>query len=99
LGEITHCAESLSSGADIAKPARHIYFHERQHCLTSGHGLCMVTGVVGFLTGPVGCHHPLRFRATRPILHLREVAQMTWTKPEAEVVAVTMEVTAYVATL
>ena len=25
--------------------------------------------------------------------------QMTWTKPEAEVVAVTMEVTAYVATL
>jgi len=25
--------------------------------------------------------------------------EMTWTKPEAEVVAVTMEVTAYVATL
>jgi len=25
--------------------------------------------------------------------------KMTWTKPEAEVVAVTMEVTAYVATL
>jgi hypothetical protein len=25
--------------------------------------------------------------------------RMTWTKPEAEVVAVTMEVTAYVATL
>jgi coenzyme PQQ precursor peptide PqqA len=30
--------------------------------------------------------------------HSQEIA-MTWTKPEAEVVAVTMEVTAYVATL
>jgi len=29
----------------------------------------------------------------------REEYEMTWTKPEAEVVAVTMEVTAYVATL
>lgn len=28
-----------------------------------------------------------------------EGIQMTWTKPEAEIVAVTMEVTAYVATL
>jgi coenzyme PQQ precursor peptide PqqA len=28
-----------------------------------------------------------------------ESVEMTWTKPEAEVVAVTMEVTAYVATL
>jgi hypothetical protein len=36
-------------------------------------------------------------------LHLRttklEGNSMSWTKPEAEVVAVTMEVTAYVATL
>ncbi|HEX5635074.1 MAG TPA: pyrroloquinoline quinone precursor peptide PqqA [Gemmatimonadales bacterium] len=30
--------------------------------------------------------------------HLQE-ASMRWTKPEAEIVAVTMEVTAYVATL
>jgi coenzyme PQQ precursor peptide PqqA len=30
--------------------------------------------------------------------HFREHS-MTWTKPEAEIVAVTMEVTAYVATL
>jgi hypothetical protein len=30
--------------------------------------------------------------------HLRRIT-MKWTKPEAEVVAVTMEVTAYVATL
>ncbi|HXE56455.1 MAG TPA: pyrroloquinoline quinone precursor peptide PqqA [Gemmatimonadales bacterium] len=28
-----------------------------------------------------------------------EVSAMAWTKPEAEIVAVTMEVTAYVATL
>ena len=33
-----------------------------------------------------------------PPTQLRRVL-MTWTKPEAEVVAVTMEVTAYVATL
>jgi coenzyme PQQ precursor peptide PqqA len=31
--------------------------------------------------------------------HHSEEVRMTWTKPEAEVVAVTMEVTAYVATL
>ncbi len=30
---------------------------------------------------------------------LEQEPHMTWTKPEAEVVAVTMEVTAYVATL
>jgi coenzyme PQQ precursor peptide PqqA len=31
--------------------------------------------------------------------HSQEAPIMKWTKPEAEVVAVTMEVTAYVATL
>jgi hypothetical protein len=34
-----------------------------------------------------------------PPLNSREGRLMKWTKPEAEVVAVTMEVTAYVATL
>jgi hypothetical protein len=38
------------------------------------------------------------FRAARTTHHTLENI-MTWTKPEAEVVAVTMEVTAYVATL
>jgi hypothetical protein len=33
------------------------------------------------------------------IVHHYPERTMTWTKPEAEVVAVTMEVTAYVATL
>jgi coenzyme PQQ precursor peptide PqqA len=33
------------------------------------------------------------------LLTLAEQNNMSWTKPEAEVVAVTMEVTAYVATL
>ncbi|MBA2459818.1 MAG: hypothetical protein H0V43_12805 [Gemmatimonadales bacterium] len=37
--------------------------------------------------------------ATGPQLNNSEGDTMTWTKPEAEVVAVTMEVTAYVATL
>jgi hypothetical protein len=35
----------------------------------------------------------------RPLYTLAEQNIMSWTKPEAEVVAVTMEVTAYVATL
>jgi coenzyme PQQ precursor peptide PqqA len=35
----------------------------------------------------------------RPLFKLLEEPIMKWTKPEAEVVAVTMEVTAYVATL
>jgi hypothetical protein len=34
-----------------------------------------------------------------PTHHTTEEKIMKWTKPEAEVVAVTMEVTAYVATL
>jgi hypothetical protein len=38
--------------------------------------------------GPLGPNH-----------HQQAEVQMRWTKPEAEVVAVTMEVTAYVATL
>jgi coenzyme PQQ precursor peptide PqqA len=35
----------------------------------------------------------------RPLFKPLEESTMKWTKPEAEVVAVTMEVTAYVATL
>jgi coenzyme PQQ precursor peptide PqqA len=38
-------------------------------------------------------------RAGRPLPLPQEDATMKWTKPEAEVIAVTMEVTAYVATL
>jgi hypothetical protein len=47
-----------------------------------------------------GLHKEWRRRANRsdPVSFLWRV-RMTWTKPEAEVVAVTMEVTAYVATL
>jgi hypothetical protein len=47
-------------------------------------------GVVGSIVDPTGWDHPTT--------HSLEDA-MKWTKPEAEVVAVTMEVTAYVATL
>ena len=38
-------------------------------------------------------------RALSPSYHQLGGSAMRWTKPEAEVVAVTMEVTAYVATL
>ena len=38
-------------------------------------------------------------RASGPLITTLEDSIMKWTKPEAEVVAVTMEVTAYVATL
>jgi coenzyme PQQ precursor peptide PqqA len=37
--------------------------------------------------------------ATAPVIKPWEDETMKWTKPEAEIVAVTMEVTAYVATL
>ncbi|MEO8636356.1 MAG: hypothetical protein ABI587_13870 [Gemmatimonadales bacterium] len=40
-----------------------------------------------------------RVTSTQPNSSLSKELTMTWTKPEAEVVAVTMEVTAYVATL
>jgi hypothetical protein len=56
-----------------------------------------VTGVVGFERARLGvctqrCSGPSARQSQQEI-------HMTWTKPEAEVVAVTMEVTAYVATL
>jgi hypothetical protein len=56
-----------------------------------------VEGVVGFQVDLTGLHHPIVSGPPGPPLP-KEVI-MTWTKPEAEVVAVTMEVTAYVATL
>ncbi len=66
----------------------------------SRHGDCIVEGVVGSVKGPAGWNHPqLKRGPTRPTHHPTEEKNMKWTKPEAEVVAVTMEVTAYVATL
>jgi hypothetical protein len=41
----------------------------------------------------------IRIEATVPEARHHGDSTMKWTKPEAEVVAVTMEVTAYVATL
>jgi coenzyme PQQ precursor peptide PqqA len=41
----------------------------------------------------------MSFGPARPVHHSPGGNTMKWTKPEAEVVAVTMEVTAYVATL
>ena len=63
------------------------------------HATCITEGVVG----PRGSDWVLFTQSpfpgpTGPTNSFRRVA-MTWTKPEAEVVAVTMEVTAYVATL
>jgi hypothetical protein len=57
-----------------------------------------VEGVVGSVKGPAGWNHP-QWGPTRPTHHTTEEKIMKWSKPEAEVVAVTMEVTAYVATL
>ncbi|MEZ0334597.1 MAG: pyrroloquinoline quinone precursor peptide PqqA [Gemmatimonadales bacterium] len=39
------------------------------------------------------------FQGSHRAHHFNPEGAMTWTKPEAEIVAVTMEVTAYVATL
>ena len=55
-----------------------------------GHAACITGGVVGT---PL-CPGSRSFLSSLAV----EIA-MTWTKPEAEIVAVTMEVTAYVATL
>ncbi len=49
-------------------------------------------------SGWVGTPNAIR-ACMAPFITLREDSIMKWTKPEAEVVAVTMEVTAYVATL
>ena len=48
----------------------------------------------------MGVPHPLHCSPGSHRAHLlNPEGAMTWTKPEAEIVAVTMEVTAYVATL
>ncbi|MBA3658289.1 MAG: pyrroloquinoline quinone precursor peptide PqqA [Gemmatimonadales bacterium] len=43
--------------------------------------------------------HAWKHRGHQRLTHQPTEHDMTWTKPEAEIVAVTMEVTAYVATL
>ena len=50
---------------------------------------------------PGGWQHPTYLKPGRVQAQLPQStgATMRWTKPEAEIVAVTMEVTAYVATL
>ncbi len=56
--------------------------------------------MVGSTNDPTGCKHPIVIRAEAARFNQPwEDQDMKWTKPEAEIVAVTMEVTAYVATL
>jgi hypothetical protein len=62
------------------------------------HTVCLLGCVVGSQR-PGRVRKPKAFRTTRSITNLPKRSLMKWTKPEAEVVAVTMEVTAYVATL
>jgi hypothetical protein len=63
------------------------------------HVICTTKGVVG-PKGSGRVNQPKQvFRVPRAHQHNFWRVLMTWTKPEAEVVAVTMEVTAYVATL
>ena len=65
----------------------------------SWHAACTRTGVVGLRKpGWVGSPDSVR-AALAQSNHHPEGTAMKWTKPEAEVVAVTLEVTAYVATL
>ena len=62
------------------------------------HAVCITEGGVGPLRVRLGVHTQAFSGPTGPT-KLNPEGAMTWTKPEAEVVAVTMEVTAYVATL
>jgi hypothetical protein len=65
------------------------------------HARCLTKGVVGRMGRSAGLYNPTSVisgpQSARHITPWR--FRMRWTKPEAEVVAVTMEVTAYVATL
>jgi hypothetical protein len=65
------------------------------------HGACFLPYACGHLSGFTGEVRPGKeHHGDSPtILAPFGGSTMTWTKPEAEVVAVTMEVTAYVATL
>jgi coenzyme PQQ precursor peptide PqqA len=63
------------------------------------HAACITEGGVGPQGGPTGCAHPISRSGSHRAHHFNTEGAMTWTKPEAEIVAVTMEVTAYVATL
>ena len=103
LGDLTHF-EPLANRADRLAPSLTIYLamtlshvgydfvswsarglHNRE--ASSGGRRARLGELTQPLSGP-----------SRPATSIRRV-QMKWTKPEAEVVAVTMEVTAYVATL
>ena len=63
------------------------------------HGVCLSLGGAGGWLARLGGFTQIVLEATVAKLKNREIVTMKWTKPEAEVVAVTMEVTAYVATL
>ncbi len=58
------------------------------------HAACPAVGTVGSTTARLG-----ETTQTSLFSYLEWSQAMSWTKPEAEIVAVTMEVTAYVATL
>jgi hypothetical protein len=62
------------------------------------HAVCVNEGSVGPIWVRLGDATQRCSGSPGPTNPIRRVL-MTWTKPEAEVVAVTMEVTAYVATL
>lgn len=64
------------------------------------HMVCFRKGVVGSQPDPAGGKDPTGSSGSAATHHHQLCGEYTmWTKPEAEVVAVTMEVTAYVATL
>jgi hypothetical protein len=65
-----------------------------QSAVGAWHGPCLSTAVVESATARLGEITQMKY-----CLLIYRSVDMTWTKPEAEVVAVTMEVTAYVATL
>ena len=63
------------------------------------HAVCITEVGVGPQKVRLGVRTQSAFQGSHRAHHFNPEGAMTWTKPEAEIVAVTMEVTAYVATL
>lgn len=92
-GVLTHPAPAPPNPRSSANHNHHRHLQCRADSAGARHTVCTLTGDVrqpspGWV-----------FRPTSDVPLILRCPAMSWTKPEAEVVAVTMEVTAYVATL
>src|SRR5688500_6657317 len=102
LGHLTH-PPAWSDGPAARQPARDTLdspsLTTRDNIVSSAARGLHNRGRRRATGGPTGCAHPISRAGSHWAHHFSREGGMTWTQPEAEVVAVTVEVTAYVATL